>query len=805
MIVGQLLRGSRLEDQIELEIEAITRGVARYRKLANEAVERGDGASLKPIERLLLYWLEPLKFAIKGECDQIKKGASGPGRAIAGPIFMMLDREKMAVVALHATLGACTREPNGMLFPKISYEVGNAVVAEIQADMLRSDHPDIWKELDSRYKRMTVGKINRQAKHTLTDPVWNRKVCVALGSRLLQLLIGVAQIEYEKEDVPAFVHERVWIDKLKRGIIRLSDKAFDLIEDGHLFREHLRPRFMPMLVPPYKWEPGSDVEGGYVKVRTPFVAKPTKSHLSVLKNHKGLSTLYDGLNVVNKTAWAVQPRVLHVMEELWKEGGGACGLPRADAIDLPPKPGNIATDPDALKAWKREAHEVHGQNARNRGARIEFIQKTSLAHRMVNEERFYLPHQFDFRLSRVYPIPLYLNHHGDDVSRGLLSFANGVETKARGYREIQISVANHYGFDKADFDGRVGFVEDMMPQLEAVNKDPMATMSFWQQADDPWQFLHAVFALFDPQIAAHFPCKADGSSNGIQNFAAAGRDERAARAVNLMPSATPQDIYMEVLEVVAPIVEEAAREGHPAAKIVFPLLRRELVKQPVMTTPYNVTRVGARDQVKDKLKKLGVKREDLYPAAQFLANAIMDSVGEVVASSVEIMKWIESCCRMMVDHDPMRAVSWTTPLGAPVIQPYRDMRLIRVKTALQWVSLGVRGDETVPVSKSKQIQGGPPNVVHSWDGSHMLLTAIGCDDEGIDFAAVHDAYWTHGQSMKQMSRINREQFVMMHEADLITGLAEEWSGNYPGVDLPEPPPKGNFDLSQIMESEYFFA
>ena len=805
MSVGQLLQGSRLEDQIELEIEAITRGVARYRKLAQEAVDRGDGASLKPIERLLLYWLEPLKMAIREEQKQIVAGTAGPGRAVAGPVFMMLDRERMAVVALHAALGACTREPNGMLFPKVSYEVGNAVIAEVQADMLRSDHPDVWKELDNRYKRMTVGRINKRAKQTLSDPVWNRKVCVTVGSRLLELVIGVAKIEYDDKDVPAFIHERVWIDKLKRGIVRLSDKAFDVIEDGHLFREHLRPRYMPMLVPPYKWEPGSEVEGGYVKVRTPFVAKPTKSQLGILKDHPGLDTLYDGLNKVNKTAWSVQPRVLHVMEELWAQGGGACGLPRADAIALPPKPANISSNPEALKTWKREAHEVHGQNARNRGARIEYIQKTSLAHRMVKEPGFYLPHQFDFRLSRVYPIPLYLNHHGDDVSRGLLSFADGVQCEAAGYRQIQIAAANHYGFDKADFDGRVAFIEDMMPQLEEVNANPMSTMDFWQQADDPWQFLHTVFALFDPDVAAHYPAKADGSSNGIQNFAAAGRDERAARAVNLKPSATPQDIYREVLTAVKPIVEMAAADGHPAARIVLPFLCREIVKQPVMTTPYNVTRVGARDQVKDKLKKMGVPRETLYPAAQYLANVIMDSVGEVVVSSVEIMKWIESCCRSMVEHDPNRAVSWTTPLGAPVIQPYRNMRLMRVKTALQWVSLGVRGDESVPVSKSKQIQGGPPNVVHSWDGSHMLLTAIGCYDVGVEFAAVHDAFWSHAQSMNLMGEVNRQQFVWMHEANLIQGLAEEWGKNYPGLSLPEPPPQGNFDLNEVLDSEYFFA
>ena len=56
LTVGGVLHDSKMAEQIELEIESINLGVQRYRRLAAEAEKRGDAASLKPIERLLVYW-----------------------------------------------------------------------------------------------------------------------------------------------------------------------------------------------------------------------------------------------------------------------------------------------------------------------------------------------------------------------------------------------------------------------------------------------------------------------------------------------------------------------------------------------------------------------------------------------------------------------------------------------------------------------------------------------------------------------------------------------------------------------------
>jgi DNA-directed RNA polymerase len=48
----------------------------------------------------------------------------------------------------------------------------------------------------------------------------------------------------------------------------------------------------------------------------------------------------------------------------------------------------------------------------------------------------------------------------------------------------------------------------------------------------------------DPaSYVSHLPVHMDGSCNGLQHYAALGRDEAGGRAVNLLPSNTPQDVY----------------------------------------------------------------------------------------------------------------------------------------------------------------------------------------------------------------------------------------------------------------------
>ena len=44
----------------------------------------------------------------------------------------------------------------------------------------------------------------------------------------------------------------------------------------------------------------------------------------------------------------------------------------------------------------------------------------------------------------------------------------------------------------------------------------------------------------------------------------------------------------------------------------------------------------------------------------------------------------------------------------------------------------------------------------------MLMTATKCAEFDLNFASVHDSFWTHAADVPQMNRIIREQFVKLH-------------------------------------------
>tara|TARA_B100001059_G_scaffold76184_1_gene73760 strand:- start:5295 stop:7721 length:2427 start_codon:yes stop_codon:yes gene_type:complete len=805
--VGDVLQGSLLEEQINLETEAVTRGVARYRRLAQDAIDRDDGASLKPAERLVVYWVPALAMAIKEEHRLIYTGSPGKGRGVYGPVLLHLDPERLAVISVHEMLSRCMSKPSGETFLKMSYAIGSAVLAEIHMDTMRAD-PEASKlqELERKFKQMSSTKVNQWAKKTLDDSLWSRKVCTQVGAILIDKVLSVATVQQHgtNDPLPAFERKLVYQNNRSIGVIRLAEESVQLIEDGHLVRQSMRPRYLPMLVPPYPWS--DEVEGGYVRIRTPFISKPTSDQRKALNNSQR-ETLYEGLNAINATPWKINQRMVELQKGIYESGGGA-GVPKPDVVPMPAKPSDIETNPDSLKRWKAAASEVHTINAKLKGARIEFLQRQSVAEMFFGSDQIYMPCQFDFRL-RHYPIPATSpNHHGPDTARACMLFSESVPVTDEGVEFLYIQAANHWGEDKLSFDDRISWTEDNLPQIKEWAQNPEDTFHEWGQAEEPFQFMNCCWAIFDPEFASHLPGHVDGSNNVNQHYGAIGLDPVTAQKVNMLPSNRPHDPYLDALKLVVDELELKHRGGCDMALTALPHLQgkqgRALVKRPCMVRQYNSTLVGAKNQVYEELVKAEYPREGRRKMANYLAKIIFAQVAHLFPASTNLMKWLEACARMMCEEDPSRPISWTSPVGVPIVQPYRNMRKFRIKTIVQDVLLGHR-DTDAPVAKRRQIQGLPPNFVHAIDAAHALFTAIESRLQGITTAFVHDSYWAHLSNMGQLGQTLREQFILLHEVNHAMQAYEEWSEAYPGLELPMPPPRGSLDLSQVLKAPYFFA
>lgn len=149
-------------------------------------------------------------------------------------------------------------------------------------------------------------------------------------------------------------------------------------------------------------------------------------------------------------------------------------------------------------------------------------------------EKLYFPHNMDFR-GRVYPIPPHLNHMGSDINRGILEFSEAKPLGENGLYWLKVHLANNMGRDKLPIAERAGYADTIEDLIHRVAEDPTKNLE-WLEGENPWQALATMFEISEAIKSgdpASYPCRlhvhVDGSCNGMQHYAAFGRDSSGGR------------------------------------------------------------------------------------------------------------------------------------------------------------------------------------------------------------------------------------------------------------------------------------
>lgn len=785
-----------IEKEKELERKSVEDAVERYRQAVESATQRGDGVNLPPGRKILVKWFSDLLTRIKDEQKSIydQKIPKNSLKAIS-PLLTLLPADKLVVLTLHEMLTQTLSED--VHLKRLSLAIGQVVHAEYNYKKLKNV-PFGLQEVFER-KSQVVFKLNNKAKQLIKDDTLEMSTAdyITFGTYLIDIVLETAKIN----EHPAFVHEIIYRNDLKLGVISLHQDVKDLIQDDHSFKElTIYPRYVPMVVTPRPWKSYKD--GGYLeKNHIVMRTKGSSMQVSVLKDSI-MKDLLDGLNVLNETSWRVNDPVLDVFLQVWEMGGGLGELPSRFDVPLPLEPEN--KDAYEIYKWKKQVKKVQTVNRNLHSRRCDTLYKIQVA-KDFRESNFYFPHNIDFR-GRSYPIPPHLNHMGADMNRGLLIFDKGRRIGKRGIFWLKIHLANLVGQDKLTMNERVRYIDDNFDKILDSAQRPLDGNRWWLDSENPWQTLAACIELVNcdgnEEFISHLPIQIDGSCNGLQHYAALGRDYLGGLHVNLLPSDRPMDVYSGVLQVVLKYLERDLKEGNPLAKELQGKVARSTIKQTVMTTVYGVTFIGAKEQILKRLKERGdINDDQVVQCAIYLAKLTFLSLGEVFQGAFAIMEWLNECAHLIsTENSP---VIWITPLGLPVLQPYRAQSKKRIQTILQSVLLSEENDE-LPVSRERQKSAFPPNYVHSLDASHMLLTANAAKREGISFASVHDSYWTHASDTDLLNKLLREEFVYLHSQPLLETLLYSFQQSFPNVKFPDLPPKGNLDITRVKDSKYFF-
>lgn len=546
---------------------------------------------------------------------------------------------------------------------------------------------------------------------------------------------------------------------------------------------------VPMLCPPQPWS--GPRNGGYLIAKSDLIRLPQSARQQVDQIDKTpVENLYpalDSLNQLGCVPWSVNGDLLDIVLHIFNEGGN-------EKLDVPEPPESLsppdvpANEAELDKTQKFELLKKRMLHRRRQGEMYSLwcdaLYRLSLANHFRHRV-FWLPHNMDFR-GRVYPIPPHLNHLGSDLARSLLVFHEKKKLGVDGFMWLKLHCINLTGLKKRDsVRERLLFAEEIMDEILDSADQPLTGRMWWTKSDEPWQTLATCIEIAkvmrsgDPEnYESSFPIHQDGSCNGLQHYAALGRDAAGAYSVNLAPAAIPQDVYSGIAALVEQAREADDMKGVDVAKILNGFVRRKVIKQTVMTTVYGVTRYGARLQIAKQLKDIDDFPQDwVWPASTYLVQKTFDSLQEMFTSTKEIQDWLTDCARL-ISATCGQNVQWITPLGLPVVQPYNrhDKR--------NFLSKNMKLDSKIVIDTfakpniMKQKNAFPPNFIHSLDSSHMMLTSLFCERAGLTFVSVHDCFWTHPCTVPDMNRICRDQFVALHSVPILEELSSHLTEKY---------------------------
>lgn len=803
-------------DQLELNLEMVESGIARYRGKVKSSQDRGKESEAPYGQRLMRGALPKLIDEVAKRIEYHRKNPH------AVPVWMPLvwdmEPETIGMLSLKCTLDCISiRRP----LVSSAIRIASYIEDELHYRWLKTEHNEVFhyaaKDVEKDSKRSYRRKVDAFMRHERGEAkkgnmerwkTWSRRDKVAMGTWLLELIRTTTH----------YIAFNMIGERQKTVMyVTATDDLFAWIQRYNADQEVLRPLWLPTVEAPKDWV--SVWRGGY----DPDAGLPP---LTLIKTYdmdylRGLNTedmkpVTDAVNHVQSTAWRVNEKVLEVARWAWdndREIGEMC---RRSDYELPPFPARASEDKELKKEYSRKCGTIHNLNLSMRSQRLHIIKTLWMAGKYAGK-KFYYPHQLDFR-GRLYPIPYFLSPQGTDLAKSLLCFDETQtiwqpETEARW---LAIHGANQFGNDKVTFDERVAWVHSRKNEIFEVCKDPI-TNDWWTEADEPWQFLAFCFewgAMLEcggRGFKTRLPVAMDASNNGIQILSLLGRDEVGGEATNVTQTDEPADLYSFVSDRVNELLLNRAKKGdHIATAWLKFGVDRKTTKRPVMVKPYGGTRYSCREYVaewysekclKDNLDPFG--NESTIAIGQ-LAQLVWKAMDECLDRPNAVMKWLQDVARIL-GHEG-KEVRWTSPLGFKIKQKYADAKSMRIRTLLgEKISFVKWREPLSDIDKIRQANGISPNFVHSLDASVAQSTTNYAKEQGINsLAMVHDSFATHCNKCDALGGIIRRSAAEIFTTDLLAGFRDEIK-QQTQKELPDLPPYGSLDPHEVLGSDYFFA
>jgi len=640
-------------------------------------------------------------------------------------------------------------------------------------------------------KIRSVQKYWKKTNRTWTK--WDTKTRIHIGVRFIQC---IQQSAPELFEIRKLRKHDSYVYKLAA-----KDEFYTFVKEHIEFLESKVRVTVPCIEPPLDWERDNDgdITGGFhtneLSRNVGFVKTRSRRQREWLHNHNPSNHL-QCVNSLQRTTWEINHDAFVFVRDCVDRGLLPDKVPTRDSLPYPEK---VERGDPKFQDYLKEWYEVKEWNKNNTANLLRISNSFSVGNFLLGKPLWFV-HWCDYR-GRIYAASSSINPQGSDELRGMLRFREGKPLGKSGYKWLAVHGANVYGYNKVNFHDRYQWVMDNEEGIRAVasRPDSSAGRELLNGASKPVQFYAfcrewaEVSTSRDPStFLSHLPVAQDGSCNGLQHYSALLGDAGGAGRTGLVKSEVPADIYRTVADTFR---GRLARDtDYHIEDEVLTAIDREFVKPIVMTLPYGITRRGVSLEIYKQLKK-----ED-WSLITHMTDVIMQVVNQEIPSYKYLKEWLEDASNIFSSRgDPIK---WVTPAGFPVMQDYRATRELSIRTEFFGTKVLKFREEKDGIDVSQSRTAIAPNYIHSMDSSHLVFCINAAVKKGIqDFSVIHDSIAVHACHVHEMREVIKEQFMYLYLPDVLEGVKQQWTQNYP---IPDQPKKGNYDISEILDATYFY-
>lgn len=763
--------------------------VAHYRENEQEtetAVGRLSLSKLTPhVEQALETWIQEAHVR------------AGKQHACL-PLFLQLPVETSALLISRAVLDSISTAKS---ITAIHKTIGNAISQEVRLKKFEELNPKLFKSIQSSVWKQRG--TQRQSTFLIQALKKSMSKNIHHWSIDEQLRVGIVGLDIFIKATGVVEIQTFYNPRRNRNtsVLVATDDMNKWLNSAHSFRQELKPMHSPMVDYPVEWQ--APEVGGYLN-----------NPLKLVKNTEDLSAftpeampkVYEAINKVQSTTWAVNNNVLDVVNHLYKYGVEVKGLPSSQPIPFPTIPSDIETNTEARKRYGAERAKVLNTNNKLRSKKLSVAKLLQEAKQFSKVKEFYLPQQLDFR-GRMYSVPVGLNNQGGDLSRALLQFSVGKTIDKDKHMELyQIKGANHYGLSNLNFNDRLKWVEDNFSLILNAGCDPLDYLDFWAEAKEPFQFLAWIIEFarvwHDDSELSYLPCHIDGTNNGCQIWSLLLRDEKTGHLTNCSYSEDPQDLYQVVADDLINNLDDSFY-GQEWRRIG---IDRSTVKGAVMIVPYSATLTGVSNTI---FQWLQAKRDEGvtfswqndYSGANYLAKILWEILPIHIPAVLQGKDFLQSC--VTAASKVNKPISWLTPVGIEVKNAYYKKNARKLRTRLgQRYHVSYVQESTPSLSNRRQRQTVTANFTHSFDATLMIETI--CRAKATHLSMVHDSYGCHASDLPDLIASVKTSASELFSENILEKFHASLCEQIPEANFPQPPNLGKLRPSSVLNSLYFF-